>query len=138
MHHCLNPTQQTVHPACFSTPQPQPALSSGYERPQHGDVTHLNVTQQAFHPVAALCCRDRLAAMKQEAERRATLERQGHGTYTEISEGEFLEAVTKTENVVCHFYHGEFERCKIVDKHMAMLAKRYLEARFMKISAPVS
>eukprot|EP00878_Enallax_costatus_P022538 GHUV01023912.1.p1 GENE.GHUV01023912.1~~GHUV01023912.1.p1 ORF type:complete len:136 (+),score=18.68 GHUV01023912.1:213-620(+) len=89
------------------------------------------------HFLLLLFHRDRLAAMKQEAERRATLERQGHGTYTEISEGEFLEVVTKTENVVCHFYHKEFERCKIVDKHMAMLAKKYMEARFIKISAPV-
>jgi hypothetical protein len=56
----------------------------------------------------------------------------------EITEGEFLEVVTKTENVVCHFYHKDFERCKIVDKHLVALAKKYLEARFVKISAPVS
>lgn len=36
---------------------------------------------------------DRIAAMKQEAEKRAELERKGHGTYTEIEEGEFLEVV---------------------------------------------
>lgn len=34
---------------------------------------------------------DRIAAMKQEAERRAELERQGHGTYEDVSEGDFLE-----------------------------------------------
>jgi hypothetical protein len=76
--------------------------------------------------------------MRQEAERRAALQRAGHGTYTEISEGEFLETVTKTDAVVCHFFHKDFERCKIVDKHMAELAPRYLEARFIKLSAPVS
>jgi len=81
--------------------------------------------------------RDRLAAMKQEAERRQALERQGHGSYSEISEGEFLEVVTKSENVVCHFYHKDFERCKIVDKHMELLSKKYLDARFIKVSAPV-
>lgn len=43
--------------------------------------------------------------MKQEAEKRLELERQGHGTYSEISEADFLETVTKTENVVVHFYH---------------------------------
>jgi hypothetical protein len=76
--------------------------------------------------------------MRQEAERRAALQRAGHGTYTEISEGEFLETVTKTDAVVCHFFHKDFERCKIVDKHMAELAPRYMEARFIKLSAPVS
>jgi hypothetical protein len=32
----------------------------------------------------------------------------------------------------------DFERCKIVDKHMGLLAKKYLDARFVKLSAPVS
>jgi len=44
---------------------------------------------------------------------------------------------TTTENVVCHFYHRNFERCKIVDKHLALLAKKYMETRFIKLSAPV-
>ncbi|KIZ03525.1 hypothetical protein MNEG_4440 [Monoraphidium neglectum] len=59
---------------------------------------------------------DRIAAMKQEAERRAELERKGHGSYEEVT--------TTTENVVVHFYHRDFERCKIVDKHLALLAKK--------------
>ena len=40
-----------------------------------------------------LTYRDRLAAMEQEAEKRLALERQGHGTYTEISEVDSLETV---------------------------------------------
>jgi hypothetical protein len=56
-------------------------------------------------PNPTLTPRDRLAAMKQEAEKRLELERQGHGSYSEISEADFLETVTKTENVVVHFYH---------------------------------
>jgi hypothetical protein len=39
--------------------------------------------------------------------------------------------------VVCHFFHKDFERCKIVDKHLGLLAKKYLETRFIKLSAPV-
>jgi len=81
---------------------------------------------------------DRLMAMKQEAEKRARLEKEGYGTYQETTEGEFLELVTKYENVVCHFFHKEFERCKIVDKHMAQLAKKYMETRCIKLSAPDS
>lgn len=80
---------------------------------------------------------DRIAAMKKEAERRAELERKGHGTYEEVTEGEFLEVTTETENVVCHFYHRDFERCKILDKHLGALAKKHLETRFIKLSAPV-
>jgi hypothetical protein len=57
---------------------------------------------------------------------------------TDISEGEFLEVVTKAENVACHFYHRDFERCKIIDAHLAQMCKRFMEIRFIKVSAPVS
>lgn len=82
-------------------------------------------------------CRDRLAAMKQEVERRAALERAGHGSYTEVAEGDFLEVVTQTRAVVVHFYHRDFERCKILDKHLAILARKHMAPRFIKLHAPV-
>ena len=34
----------------------------------------------------------------------------------EITEEEFLPEVTKSKYVICHFYHREFIRCKIMDK----------------------
>jgi len=57
---------------------------------------------------------------------------------TQVAEGDFLEVVTKTPLVVVHFFHKEFERCNIVDKHLALLAQKYLDTRFIKMSAPVS
>ena len=30
--------------------------------------------------------------------------------------------VTQSKYVVCQFYHNGFERCKIVDKHLSLLA----------------
>lgn len=62
----------------------------------------------------------------------------GHGQFSEITEGDFLEVVTKTDMVVVHFFHHDFERCKLVDKHLQILARKYFETRFIKISAPVS
>ena len=35
--------------------------------------------------------------------------------YSEINEEEFLKEVTSSELVVCHFFHKDFERCKIMD-----------------------
>ena len=40
----------------------------------------------------------------------------GHGQYREITQDEFLPEVTGSKNVICHFYHNEFMRCKIMDK----------------------
>ncbi|GAX73850.1 hypothetical protein CEUSTIGMA_g1300.t1 [Chlamydomonas eustigma] len=79
---------------------------------------------------------ERIAKLQQEHERRVQMQHQGHGTVTEITEGEFLEVVTKSQHVICHFFHRDFERCKIMDKHLAILAKRHFKTRFVKISAP--
>jgi hypothetical protein len=81
---------------------------------------------------------ERIARLKAEREKRNQQAQKGHGTYTEISEGEFLEIVTQTDYVVCHFFHREFERCKIMDKHLATLAHKYFNTRFIKLSAPES
>ncbi|KAJ8647113.1 hypothetical protein MRB53_000136 [Persea americana] len=78
---------------------------------------------------------DRIAALKKEAEKRQALKRQGHGEYREISEGEFLGEVTGSEHVVCHFYHREFYRCKIIDKHLKSLAPRHFDTKFLKLDA---
>ena len=61
---------------------------------------------------------------------------QGHGEYTEIAEEkEFFELAKKSKNFVCHFYRDEFFRCKIVDKHLRLLAQKHMETKFCKINA---
>jgi len=80
---------------------------------------------------------ERLAQLQQEAEKRQEMQRKGHGEYQTIEEGDFLEAVTKTHLTVVHFFHLDFERCKIMDKHLAELCKKYFETRFVRISAQV-
>ncbi|GFH21742.1 uncharacterized protein HaLaN_19104 [Haematococcus lacustris] len=78
---------------------------------------------------------ERIAKLQAEHEKRSVMQRQGHGELQEINEGEFLEIVTKTDRVVCHFFHRDFERCKLMDKHLTVLAKRYFSTRFIKLSA---
>ncbi|EEF40798.1 thioredoxin domain-containing protein PLP3B [Ricinus communis] len=78
---------------------------------------------------------DRIAALKKEVEKREALKKQGHGEYREITEGDFLGEVTASEHVICHFYHREFYRCKIMDKHMKALASRHLDTKFIKLDA---
>ncbi|KAK6125650.1 hypothetical protein DH2020_040611 [Rehmannia glutinosa] len=78
---------------------------------------------------------DRIAALKKEAEKREKLKMQGHGEYREISEADFLSEVTGSEKVICHFYHREFYRCKIMDKHLKSLAPRHFTTKFLKLDA---
>jgi hypothetical protein len=84
-----------------------------------------------------------LAAMREQrlAELKATSSKQqgwlalGHGSYSDIAQDEFLKAVTTSKYVVCHFYHAEFERCRIVDHHLGLLAAAHLPTRFIRVNA---
>ncbi|EFH54041.1 hypothetical protein ARALYDRAFT_323657 [Arabidopsis lyrata subsp. lyrata] len=78
---------------------------------------------------------DRIAALKREVEKREAFKRQGHGEYREVSEGDFLGEVTRSEKVICHFYHKEFYRCKIMDEHLKTLAPRHVDTKFIKVDA---
>jgi len=59
----------------------------------------------------------------------------GHGQYREIVQDEFLKEMCASDRVICHFYHRDFERCKIMDMHLAKLAQRHVETKFVKIDA---
>ena len=58
-----------------------------------------------------------------------------YGDYREIIETEFLDTMLKNKKVVCHFYHKEFERCKIMDNHLRKIAMEHPETLFVKIDA---
>lgn len=55
----------------------------------------------------------------------------------EVKEADFLDTVTQTQQVVCHFWHSDFMRCKIMDKHLQQLAPQHFDTRFIKVSAAV-
>ena len=80
--------------------------------------------------------RRRLQQLKKQAGKRDEWILQGHGKYDELAdEKEFFEEVKKHERVVCHFYRDSTMRCKIVDKHLQIIAPKHLETKFFKIDA---
>jgi hypothetical protein len=47
------------------------------------------------------------------------MKQRDHGTYTEVlREKELMELTLKSKLCIVHFYHKEFRRCLIVDKHL--------------------
>ncbi|WJX74841.1 Thioredoxin domain-containing protein plp3a [Trifolium repens] len=78
---------------------------------------------------------DRIAAFKKEAEKREAWKKKGHGEYREVTEGDFLGEVTRSEKVICHFYHKEFYRCKIMDKHLKSLSSKHIDTKFIRLDA---
>ncbi|KAF7840759.1 thioredoxin domain-containing protein 9-like protein [Senna tora] len=80
----------------------------------------------------------RLQQMKKMAEKRSRWISLGHGEYSEIpSEKDFFSVVKASDRVVCHFYRENWP-CKVVDKHLSILAKQHIETRFVKINAEKS
>merc|ERR1712218_25557 len=76
----------------------------------------------------------RIEMMKKQQEKKQEWLAQGHGEYSEIpEEKEFFNVTKNSENVVCHFYREETFRCKIMDKHLAILAKKHVETKFCKV-----
>ena len=91
------------------------------------------------HSTRALAWRsDSLTIPHVDASRYALEKRfhaQGHGEYREITEEEFLKEVCASQWVVVHFYHREFFRCKIVDKHLKIIAQKHLSCKWLTMDA---
>eukprot|EP00356_Strombidium_inclinatum_P010065 CAMPEP_0170493296 /NCGR_PEP_ID=MMETSP0208-20121228/13664_1 /TAXON_ID=197538 /ORGANISM="Strombidium inclinatum, Strain S3" /LENGTH=204 /DNA_ID=CAMNT_0010769203 /DNA_START=125 /DNA_END=739 /DNA_ORIENTATION=+ len=77
----------------------------------------------------------RMKEMKKKQQEHIENINKGHGRYMEISEDEFLPTVTKTNFCIVHFYHKDFERCKIINMHLEQIARQHMEAKFVKIDA---
>ena len=72
------------------------------------------------------------AAQMRQAEHRAL----GHGELRTIAQDDFLpECTGSSEWVAVHFYHAEFERCKIMDHHLKLVAPMHLSCKFLRIDA---
>ncbi|TPP60108.1 Thioredoxin domain-containing protein 9 [Fasciola gigantica] len=82
----------------------------------------------------------RLKQMKEETQKRNEWLAAGNGTYSELAdEKDFFTACKKsTFGLVCHFYRDATFRCKIVDKHLALLAPKHIECRMCKINVEKS
>jgi len=77
----------------------------------------------------------RLAELQKTTARTNQFLGMGHGNYTEITQDDFLKEVTKSKYCVVHFYHPEFERCKLIDRHLEPLARKHLATKWMKLDA---
>lgn len=77
----------------------------------------------------------RLGELRRMTELEGRFKGLGHGVYTEIEEGEFLDAVIKSPRAVVHFYHKDFERCKAVDKNLRIVTPSLIGIRFLHINA---
>mmetsp|Transcript_20211 Transcript_20211/g.43316 ORF Transcript_20211/g.43316 Transcript_20211/m.43316 type:complete len:276 (+) Transcript_20211:3-830(+) len=78
----------------------------------------------------------RIAQLKAQQSQRAQNISLGHGSLRTITQDEFLPECTGSSKYVCiHFFQDDFERCKIMDFHLKIVAREHLEAKFLRIDA---
>ncbi|KAH9951657.1 GTPase inhibitor [Amylocystis lapponica] len=75
-----------------------------------------------------------LERLKREMERVKGMKADGHGQYGEIvDEQEVIRISAREPRCVIHFYHSDFRRCQIMDRHLATLAPKYFGTRFLRV-----
>ncbi|RDB22590.1 Thioredoxin domain-containing protein plp1 [Hypsizygus marmoreus] len=75
-----------------------------------------------------------LEVLRREMERMQEMKQNEHGRYTEImDEKEVVRVSAHEPRCVVHFYHPNFKRCEIMDKHLAVLATKYFSTRFFRV-----
>ncbi|XP_073994301.1 thioredoxin domain-containing protein 9 [Rhodnius prolixus] len=82
--------------------------------------------------------KERLRALKEEAKQQELWKANGHGTYSEIEEKQLFDVCRASANVILHFYNGCCEECKVMDYHLALLARKHIESKFIKINSEKS
>jgi len=75
-----------------------------------------------------------LKELQREMERLKQMREEMHGKYTELTdEKEIIRTCASEPLCIIHFYHSNFSRCAIMDKHMAALAPKYFNTRFLRV-----
>lgn len=76
----------------------------------------------------------RLEQLHAEMSRAKALKETQHGTYQEIKdEKELMDITTSTKLCIVHFMKPDFNRCRIMDSKLSLLADKHYEARFVSI-----
>eukprot|EP00798_Chlamydomonas_sp_ICE-L_P027592 gene27592-7228_t len=79
--------------------------------------------------------KQRVLAMKKRQEKTKEWLARGHGEYNEIAtEKEFFNEMKGEERMICHFYRENWP-CKVMDKHLSLLAPKHVETKIIKINA---
>ncbi|KAN0131441.1 Thioredoxin-like fold [Lactarius tabidus] len=75
-----------------------------------------------------------LKELQREMERMKQMREEMHGKYTEVTdEKEVIRTSASEPQCIIHFYHNNFRRCAIMDKHLAALAPKYFNTRFLRV-----
>jgi hypothetical protein len=107
-------------------------IEQGQENPEFPEIDQVDSEEERIIQKEIQRRKEVVDKDEVEKQKKALLK---YGQYKEIIETEFLDIMLKNQLVVCHFYHRDFERCKIMDKHLKIIAEAHPETFFVKIDA---
>jgi hypothetical protein len=84
----------------------------------------------------------RMAQMQKKHSQQKKWRDLGHGTYEELGGGQdsrdvardFFQASKATERLVVHFYRPSTRLCDVFHAHLAKLAPKHMETKFVKVN----
>ncbi|GAA5899131.1 hypothetical protein JCM5296_005752 [Sporobolomyces johnsonii] len=75
----------------------------------------------------------RMLELQAQLEQAQRLRESNYGKYTEVRvEKDLIATTAKAKRSVVHFFHHDFRRCKIMDKHLEKLAAKHIDTLFVK------
>lgn len=98
-------------------------------RPAGVDSVSGSATATSLESELEILRKQRMAQLKARQAELAQHKKAGHGELVEVVQDEFLPAVTGSKKVVCHFYHREFIKCDVMDKHLKILAAAHMDTK---------
>ncbi|KAG0639953.1 thioredoxin-like protein [Tuber brumale] len=76
----------------------------------------------------------RMQQLHDEFHRARVMKSLSHGAYTpSTNEREVLTHTTTSKFSIVHFFHKDFNRCKIMDSHLEVLARKHFDTKFTSI-----
>ncbi|RPA91968.1 thioredoxin-like protein [Choiromyces venosus 120613-1] len=76
----------------------------------------------------------RMQQLHDELHRARVMQSLSHGAYTPATtEREVLTHTTTSKFSIVHFFHKDFNRCKIMDSHLEVLARKHFDTKFTSI-----
>lgn len=77
----------------------------------------------------------RMEELRKEIAKNQEMQANHHGRYIEIKhEKELIQITAKSSLSVVHFFHEDFEKCKIMDQKLEELSSKYFTTRFLRVN----
>ena len=99
------------------------------------DALIAQLEEEEDHGAFSALREKRLEQLHAEMNRAKVLKETQHGTYTEVKdEKQLMDITTSTKLCVVHFMKPDFNRCRIMDEKLRVLAEKHFDTRFVSIN----